>query len=226
MHFFRAAVLLLTSSTTALALPTDLSPLKDTINTNLVTKTDLTSPRVAAAATTITTTTSPSSNNTTTTTAGGGQPSSPSNSTPANGNGNGNINAALVPTFGVTPNTNPGARGQAGSCDGFLATTNAVVAIPCTCPPSRTAFLAALGRNVAAGRVVLPQQQQQPQGTAIQFSNDASDQSVATNKVRATAMVVTLQNLFGPGVGCPAASAPNFAIQQRTGEVSSKVFVG
>lgn len=133
-----------------------------------------------------------------------------------NNNQNGSLNANLVPDFGVVPNTNPGAR-QAGSCDGFAAASNSVVNIPCDCPPSRSEFLAALERNVAAGSV---------QGTEIEFSNDASDQSTATNTLRATAMLVTLQNLNGAGVGCPAASAPNFALQQRTGEVSQKVFVG
>lgn len=128
----------------------------------------------------------------------------------------GGVNAALVPDFGVTANTSPGAR-QEGSCDGFVAATNTVVNIPCTCPPSRADFLATLDANVAAGSV---------QGTEIQFSNDASDQSAETNRLRATAMLVTLQNLSGAGQGCPAASAPNFAIQQSTGEFSAEVFVG
>lgn len=136
----------------------------------------------------------------------------------ASGNGTaagGGVNPSLVPDFGVKANTNPGAK-QAGSCDGFAAASNAVTLIPCSCPPSRATFLAALDKNVAAGKV---------QGTAIRFSNDAADQSTATNQQRATAMLVTLQNLNGAGVGCPAASAPNFAVQQKTGTVSSKVFV-
>lgn len=128
----------------------------------------------------------------------------------------GGVNPSLVPDFGVKPNTNPGAK-QAGSCDGFAAASGAVTLIPCSCPPGRAAFLAALDRNVAAGQV---------QGTPVRFSNDAADQSAATNKQRATAMLVTLQNLDGAGKGCPAASAPNFAVQQQTGAVSSKVFVG
>lgn len=126
------------------------------------------------------------------------------------------VNPSLVPDFGVKANTNPGAK-QVGSCDGFAAASNAVTLIPCSCPPSRASFLAALDRNVAAGQV---------QGTPVRFNNDAADQSVAANQQRATAMLVTLQNLNGAGVGCPAASAPNFALQQKTGKVSSKVFVG
>lgn len=196
MQLFSFTILLLASSTATLALPTELSLARKTTNTDATTNADLTS-STAAAKPSSSSSSNPTGGNTTTSTGGG-------------------VNAALVPDFGVKTDTNPGAR-QAGSCDGFLAATNTVVNIPCTCPPSRAAFLAALSKNVAAGSV---------QGTRIQFSNDASDQSAATNRVRATAMVVTLQNLSGPGVGCPAASAPNFAIQQKTGQVSSKVFVG
>lgn len=129
---------------------------------------------------------------------------------------NATIDASLVPDFGVKTNTNPGAK-QAGSCDGFAVASNAVTLIPCSCPPSRATFLAALQKNVAAG---------QTQGTPVKFSTDTADRSAATNRLRATAMLVTLQNLNGAGVGCPAASAPNFAVQQKTGTVSSKVFVG
>ncbi|KAL1864096.1 hypothetical protein Daus18300_007876 [Diaporthe australafricana] len=137
-----------------------------------------------------------------------------SNST-TGGGATGNINPSLVPDFGVAQNANANAR-QQGSCDGFNAASSAVVNIPCSCPPSRASFLAALDKNVAAGSV---------QGEKVQFSNDASDQSAGTNKQRATAMLVTLQNLNGAGVGCPAASAPNFAVMQKTGAVSSKAFV-
>lgn len=142
----------------------------------------------------------------------------PSNSTTGGGGGggaSGNINTSLVPDFGVAQIANANAR-QQGSCDGFNAASNAVVNIPCSCPPSRATFLAALDKNVAAGSV---------QGEKVQFNNDAGDQSAATNKQRATAMLVTLQNLNGAGVGCPAASAPNFAVMQKTGVISSKAFV-
>lgn len=126
------------------------------------------------------------------------------------------INPALVPDFGVVAGTNEGAQ-QAGSCDGFAAATNAKVLIPCTCPPSRDSFLAALNKNVAAGQV---------QGTPVKFNNNASDQSTTANKDRGTALLVTLQNLNGAGKGCPAASAPNFAVLQKSGTFSQKLFVG
>lgn len=133
---------------------------------------------------------------------------------------NGTLNTALVPDFGVIANTNPNAQ-QAGSCDGFSVATQAVVLIPCICPPSRATFLAALERNVAAGSV-----EGGAGATPVRFNNDAADQSAAANRERGTALVVTLQNLDGPGKGCPGASAPNFALLQTKGEVSSKVFAG
>lgn len=143
-----------------------------------------------------------------------GTPSSPASSAPNSSVGA--VNPALVPDFGVVAGSNADAQ-QAGSCDGFAAATNAKVLIPCTCPPSRDSFLAALDKNVAAGQV---------EGTPVKFSNDAADQSTATNQQRGTALVVTLQNLFGPGKGCPAASAPNFAVLQKSGAFSQQLFVG
>ncbi|KKY35057.1 hypothetical protein UCDDA912_g05007 [Diaporthe ampelina] len=186
MKFF-ISILLLISSASVLAIPTGMPVIRTKGNT------------------------SPSTYTGGGTTNNAGQ--SPSNST--SGGASGNINPSLVPDFGVAQNTNANAR-QQGSCDGFNAASNAVVNIPCSCPPSRDSFLAALDKNVAAGSV---------QGETIEFNNDASDQSAATNKQRATAMLVTLQNLNGAGVGCPAASAPNFAVMQQTGVLSSKVFV-
>lgn len=140
-----------------------------------------------------------------------GSSSSSSNNASTNG-----VDPSLVPDFGVTAGTNANAK-QEGSCDGFAAATNAVTLIPCDCPPARADFLQALDANVARGSV---------EGTPVVFSNDAADQSAETNAQRATALLVTLQNLRGAGVGCPAASAPNFAVQQKTGAVSNKVFVG
>lgn len=120
------------------------------------------------------------------------------------------INAALVPDFGIAPNTNPNAR-QQGFCDGFAPDTNTIVDIPCACPPARADFLSALAANVAAGSV---------QGTAVAFSNDYADQSIETNRLRARAMLDTLQNMEAGGQrGCPEASAPNFAIQHTTGDL-------
>lgn len=190
------SILLLALSATTLALPTQ--PTQPTEPT--ASRFDIV--RIAAAA-------SPSSSASPSTGAS-------NTTTPAGGSTKGAVNPALVPDFGVKTNTNANAK-QTGSCDGFAAATNALTLIPCSCPPSRAAFLDALNKNVAAGSV---------QGTPVKFNNNASDQSAATNQARGTAMLVTLQNLNGPGKGCPAASAPNFAVMQKTGQVSSKVFVG
>lgn len=197
MKFF-ISVLLLISSASVLAVPTGMPVIRTKVNT---------SPSCNGGGTT--------NNAGQGTTNNAGQGSSNSTTGGAGGGATGNINPSLVPDFGVQQNANANAR-QQGSCDGFNAASNAVVNIPCSCPPSRATFLAALDKNVAAGSV---------QGEKVVFSNDAGDQSEATNKQRATAMLVTLQNLNGAGVGCPAASAPNFAVMQKTGVVSSKAFV-
>jgi hypothetical protein len=192
MKFF-ASVLLLIASSSVLAVPTGMPLVRTNGNT---------SPSASTGGGRITSNAGQGSSNSTT--GGGGA-----------GGAKGSINPSLVPDFGVAQNVNANAR-QKGSCDGFNAASQSVVNIPCSCPPSRASFLAALEKNVAAGNV---------QGDKIQFNNDASDESPATNKQRATAMLVTLQNLNGAGVGCPAASAPNFAVMQKTGVLASKAFV-
>ncbi|KAI6373038.1 hypothetical protein MCOR25_003568 [Pyricularia grisea] len=117
------------------------------------------------------------------------------------------VNPALVPSYGVTRNTNANAK-QRGSCDG--SNGQKTVLIPCTCPPERDAFLSKLSTAVAQGNVF---------GENITFSEDAADQSEATNKKRATAMLIVLQSFNGTkGRGCPGASAPNFLLQQRDGK--------
>ncbi|TVY32463.1 hypothetical protein LOCC1_G008699, partial [Lachnellula occidentalis] len=116
---------------------------------------------------------------------------------PATGTSNA-VSPALVPVFSIKTGSLKGANG---------------VAIPAACPPSRADFIAKLSSNVAAGNVL---------GSPITFNTDAAVQDTATNKARATAMLVTLQNFTGkPGVGCPAASTPELLSQQKTGVVSA-----
>jgi hypothetical protein len=113
------------------------------------------------------------------------------------------INPLLVPAFGVTKGVPvPGTA----DCQGEQGR-----AIPCFCPPNPLDFLQKLDFAVNQnGSSVL--------GTPIRFNNDINDQSEATLKDRATACVIVLQNFNGSfGVGCPAASAPNFLNQQITG---------
>ena len=98
----------------------------------------------------------------------------------------GPVNPAQVPQFGVTAGQDP----QGGTCAG----TNAV-RIPCTCPPSRDAFIAKLNQFVQAGNAF---------GTATPFP---SDNSKASQITRIQTSIITLQNFNGaPGKGCPAAS--------------------
>lgn len=114
------------------------------------------------------------------------------------------IDPSLVPSYGIQRGVNP----ESGSCDGANG-----VKIPCSCPPLRQDFLNKLNQNVAAGNVL---------GNEITFNTDPNVQDSQTNIDRATAMLITLQNFNGTaGVGCPAASAPNFLSQQQTGQVAA-----
>ncbi|EHA51289.1 hypothetical protein MGG_09742 [Pyricularia oryzae 70-15] len=139
---------------------------------------------------------------------------SPSPPPPLSNGGRGDLNPDLVPSFGVIPNTNRDAQ-QPGSCDGFTGAE--IVLIPCSCPPDRDLFLSRLRDAIAAGSFV---------DEPVSFSNDAADDSPATNRVRADAMLVVLQSISGVrGVGCPAASAPNFLEMQRSGVRINGTFI-
>ena len=125
----------------------------------------------------------------------------------------GEVDETLIPEFGIVRGTDPDVL-QIGSCTGF---NGQFVPIPCTCPPDRNQFINALNNALEAGDV---------QGEPITFSNDASDQSLATNRQRATACVIVLQSINGEkGKGCPVASAPNFKTQQDTGVWSNEMIV-
>ncbi|KAJ7223879.1 hypothetical protein B0H12DRAFT_1078011 [Mycena haematopus] len=94
-------------------------------------------------------------------------------------------NPALVPQFGVNPT-------GTGDCDDING-----IKIPCSYPPSRNDFIASLSANVAAGHDV------NNPSIAAPFSTDSSQRSAV---VRMQTSITALQNLHGPGVGCPAAS--------------------
>ncbi|KAJ7681519.1 hypothetical protein B0H17DRAFT_872131, partial [Mycena rosella] len=99
------------------------------------------------------------------------------------------VDPNLVPQFGVSPGVNPTGTGD---CDGING-----IKIPCTCPPSRDSFITSLSANVAAGHDV------NNPGVAAPFP---TDNSVASQITRVQTSISSLQNLFGAGVGCPAAS--------------------
>lgn len=120
-----------------------------------------------------------------------------------------------MPEFGLAAGINPTGTGD---CDGIAGANGQPIKIPCSCPPDRNQFIAVrlspflilessrlilfsvlqdLSANVAAGHAV------NNSGVTVAFPTDASKASQA---VRIQAALVTLQNLNGQGVGCPASS--------------------
>jgi len=122
------------------------------------------------------------------------------------------VDPALVPEFGLAAGLNPTGTGD---CDGIPNAQGVPIKIPCSCPPDRNSFIASLNANVAAGHAV--------NNPTISVSFPA-DNSKASKLARINAAIVTLQNLKGPGVGCPAASttfsAQAQAIQAGTDTVT------
>ncbi|OBZ71453.1 hypothetical protein A0H81_08519 [Grifola frondosa] len=98
----------------------------------------------------------------------------------------GGVDPSLVPAFGVVAGTSPDGHGNCAGVNGVL--------IPCSCPPDRNAFISDLNANVAAGHAV------HNPSVAVSFP---TDNSKASQQARIVALLVTLQNLNGPGVGCP-----------------------
>jgi len=113
-----------------------------------------------------------------------------------NGGNGGGVDPNLVPQFGIEPGQNPTGTGD---CDGVNG-----IKIPCSCPPERGAFIQSLNANVAAGHAV------NNPSVPVSFPTDDSKESQIA---RIQASLVTLQNLNGPGVGCPAASTTLLAQQ-------------
>jgi len=114
----------------------------------------------------------------------------------------GGVDPALVPEFGHAAGLNPTGTGD---CDGIPNAQGVAIKIPCSCPPDRNAFIQSLSANVAAGHAV--------NNPTIQLSFPTDD-SKASKLARINASLITLQNLNGPGVGCPAAST-TFSAQQQ-----------
>ncbi|KAK0185727.1 hypothetical protein F5146DRAFT_1071250 [Armillaria mellea] len=116
------------------------------------------------------------------------------------------VNPALIPEFGVQAGVNPT---PTGDCDGITGPNGSPILIPCTCPPDRNTFIQSLNANVNAGFAV------NNPSVLVSFPEDNSQ---ASQLARIQTALVTLQNLNGPGVGCPAASttflAQQAAIQQ------------
>jgi len=113
------------------------------------------------------------------------------------------VDPNLVPQFGWEANVNPTGTGD---CDGAVLGSNGQpIKVPCACPPDRDSFIQSLNANVNAGHAV------NNPSVAVSFPTDGSQQS---QSARIETALVTLQNLHGPGQGCPAAST-TFVAQQN-----------
>jgi len=75
--------------------------------------------------------------------------------------------------------------------------------IPCACPPTRDAFVDALFRDASLGHAA--------NNPTVRVTFPTGD-SVQDKKARLTAGTIALQNLNGPGKGCPNV-ATTFAAQ-------------
>ncbi|KAJ3747717.1 hypothetical protein DFH05DRAFT_1458009 [Lentinula detonsa] len=120
------------------------------------------------------------------------------------------VDPNLVPQFGLAADINPDGT---GNCDGINGPNGQPILIPCSCPPDRDTFIADLNANVAAGHAV------NNPSIAVSFP---SDNSQASQLARIDAALVTLQNLNGAGVGCPASST-TFVAQQAAIQAGSSV---
>ncbi|KAI9450226.1 hypothetical protein BJY52DRAFT_198943 [Lactarius psammicola] len=102
---------------------------------------------------------------------------------------------ALAPPLGFTAGKNPTGSGD---CDGAVnGADGKPIKVPCTCPPDQATFNQHLVDDVLAGQAV--------NNPTVKVSFPL-DNSKGSQLARLNAATVTLQNLFGPGKGCPAVS--------------------
>ncbi|THH05162.1 hypothetical protein EW145_g5000 [Phellinidium pouzarii] len=102
---------------------------------------------------------------------------------------------ALTPRLGFSSGVNPTGT---GNCDGAVNGANGQpIEVPCSCPPARDVFIQSLAQDIAAGHAV------NNPSVSVSFPTDNSTSSQIT---RIQSSLVALQNLNGPGQGCPAAS--------------------
>ncbi|TFY76551.1 hypothetical protein EWM64_g7461 [Hericium alpestre] len=101
------------------------------------------------------------------------------------------VDPSLIPSLGFTAGKNPTGTGD---CDGSVNGPNGQpIKIPCSCPPPQDQFNQAFNANINAGHAI--------NNPGIAVSCTAGDTRACLN-----AATVTLQNLHGPGVGCPQAA--------------------
>jgi len=103
--------------------------------------------------------------------------------------------AALAPPLGFSSGVNPTGT---GNCDGAVIGANGQpVKVPCSCPPPQDEYISQLQANVAAGEAI--------HNPSVKLSFPLGNDN-ASQAARIEVALVTIQNLNGPGVGCPAAS--------------------
>ncbi|EIM86113.1 uncharacterized protein STEHIDRAFT_122094 [Stereum hirsutum FP-91666 SS1] len=118
------------------------------------------------------------------------------------------VDPSLIPSLGFSAGVNPTGTGD---CDGAVnGADGKPIAVPCACPPTQDVFNQHLQADVAAGHAV------NNPSVATPFPTDGS---VASQLARVNTALVSLQNLNGPGKGCPAVSttlqAQQKALQQQ-----------
>jgi hypothetical protein len=103
--------------------------------------------------------------------------------------------ARLAPDLGASQPLPPSG---AGDCLGPVNGPDGKPArVPCQCPPTRENYIAQLTANVRASKAI--------HNPSVGISFPVGD-SVADKQARITAAAITLQNLDGPGKGCPLVS--------------------
>jgi len=118
-----------------------------------------------------------------------------SSSSTSTSNSNDTIDPDTIPDLGGVAGVNPTSTGQ---CDGVVKQSNGQpIQVPCSCPPDRDTFIAALNANVAAGYAI--------NNPAVPIAYPVGNSTNAQFD-RLEASIVTLQNMNGPGKGCPVAS--------------------
>ncbi|KAA1476828.1 hypothetical protein DENSPDRAFT_843925 [Dentipellis sp. KUC8613] len=103
--------------------------------------------------------------------------------------------AALAPPLGFQSGVNPTGTGD---CDGAVnGADGKPIKIPCACPPSQDVYIEQLTNNANAGEAI--------NNPTVKLSFPLGD-SKEDQLARLNAASDTLQNLNGPGQGCPIVS--------------------
>jgi len=100
----------------------------------------------------------------------------------------------LAPQLGSVQNNNPN---KFGDCDGPKQPDGTIPKVPCACPPDRNEFVDQLLANALAGHAI--------RNPTVKVTFPTGN-SKADQQGRITASTITLQNLNGPGQGCPNVS--------------------